>query len=72
MSGSSVRVLIALLATVVCSFVFSLVQYYEYGVVSFTISDSVYGAVFFWLTGLHGLHVLVGSVYLVSFFVRLS
>jgi len=36
----------------------------EYIEAPFTIGDSVYGSTFFMTTGLHGLHVLVGTAFL--------
>jgi len=42
-------------------------QAYEYTSSMFAINDSVYGAVFFSLTGLHGLHVFVGVMFLLTF-----
>lgn len=39
-------------------------QAYEYITSLFTISDSVYGSVFFSLTGLHGIHVFIGALML--------
>lgn len=40
------------------------IQYVEYSTSQFTISDSVFGSVFFALTGLHGLHVKAAIVLL--------
>merc|ERR1711887_145030 len=54
----------ALLLTLLLSSVFLLTQSLEYKLSSFTISDSVYGSIFFLATGFHGLHVLIGSVFL--------
>lgn len=34
-------------------------------------SDSVYGTVFFSSTGLHGLHVIVGTLFILVGFIRL-
>nr|QQV69635.1 cytochrome c oxidase subunit III [Artemia franciscana] len=53
-----------LLATVLLGIYFSLLQGLEYVEASFTIADSIYGSTFFLATGFHGLHVLVGTVFL--------
>nr|AIW06295.1 cytochrome c oxidase subunit III [Curculionidae sp. MT-2014] len=57
--------------TVLLGFYFTLLQAYEYLEAPFTISDSVYGSTFFMTTGLHGLHVIVGSTFLFVCFMRL-
>lgn len=44
---------------------FTILQYIEYSQAEFNISDSTYGNIFFMATGFHGLHVLVGSLYLI-------
>lgn len=54
--------------TIVRGFVFLTLQAYEYISGLFTIADSVYGAVFYTLTGLHGLHVFVGVLMLMGAF----
>lgn len=43
---------------------------FEYYNASFRISDSVYGSVFFVATGFHGLHVIIGSVFLIVIWIR--
>ncbi len=41
------------------------IQFYEYRqVLEFNITESVYGSIFYFLTGFHGLHVLVGFIFL--------
>jgi len=40
-------------------------QLFEYKHRRFSISDSVYGSVFFVATGFHGLHVLIGTIFLI-------
>nr|AML25619.1 cytochrome c oxidase subunit III [Staphylinidae sp. BMNH 1274669] len=56
--------------TVLLGFYFSLLQGYEYMEASFTISDAIYGASFFMATGFHGLHVLIGSTFLLVCLLR--
>lgn len=53
-----------LLDTVVKGFIFLIYQAYEYTSCMFSINDSAYGAVFFSLTGLHGIHVFLGVMFL--------
>src|ERR1700755_2600370 len=45
--------------TLVLAIAFTLLQYYEYSEAGFTMSDGVYGSVFFASTGLHGFHVII-------------
>ena len=56
--------LIGLAVTVILGGLFSLLQYTEYRGASYTIADSVYGSAFYITTGAHGLHVLIGSIFL--------
>lgn len=51
--------------TVILGIYFSILQYYEYLQAPFSISDSIYGSSFFIATGFHGLHVLIGSSFLI-------
>jgi cytochrome c oxidase subunit 3 len=55
----------ALIATIVFAAFFTCLQAYEYTVAPFNISDSVYGSVFYMTTGLHGSHVLIGTIFLI-------
>jgi cytochrome c oxidase subunit 3 len=50
--------------------IFLVIQYVEYSNTEFTISDSVFGSVFFALTGLHGLHVMAAILLLTVSMVR--
>nr|YP_009441934.1 cytochrome c oxidase subunit III [Pityophthorus pubescens]AOY40155.1 cytochrome c oxidase subunit 3 [Pityophthorus pubescens] len=61
----------SLTMTVSLGFYFSILQGFEYVEAPFTIADSVYGTTFFMTTGLHGLHVLVGSTFLLVCLIRL-
>jgi len=51
---------------------FGVLQLVEYHSASFCISDSVYGSCFYIATGLHGLHVLFGSLFLLVSALRLN
>nr|YP_009529035.1 cytochrome c oxidase subunit III [Appias remedios]YP_010852826.1 cytochrome c oxidase subunit III [Appias lalage]AXU98829.1 cytochrome c oxidase subunit 3 [Appias remedios]WGL40245.1 cytochrome c oxidase subunit III [Appias lalage] len=61
----------SLLLTIILGFYFSMLQAYEYYEAPFTISDSVYGSTFFMATGFHGLHVIIGTIFLLTCFIRL-
>jgi cytochrome c oxidase subunit 3 len=50
--------------TVLLALIFTLFQGIEYNVSSFTISDGVFGTCFFFGTGFHGLHVIIGTIFL--------
>nr|BAW88931.1 cytochrome c oxidase subunit III [Danionella dracula] len=57
--------------TVVLGVYFTILQMLEYLEASFTMSDSVYGSSFFMATGFHGLHVMIGTTFLMTCFTRL-
>lgn len=62
-----------LLYTVLFGIVFLACQIFEYNVALFTIQDSVYGSVFYMLTGLHGFHVYIGMTALFGcYFTRIT
>nr|YP_010879017.1 cytochrome c oxidase subunit III [Batracomorphus nigromarginattus]WHE42669.1 cytochrome c oxidase subunit 3 [Batracomorphus nigromarginattus] len=51
---------------------FSIIQLYEYMECSFSISDSVFGSTFFLMTGFHGIHVIIGTMFLIVSTIRLK
>ena len=61
---------ISLLITIILGIYFSILQGYEYIEASFSISDSVYGSTFFVATGFHGIHVLIGTIFLLICLIR--
>jgi cytochrome c oxidase subunit 3 len=52
------------LYTVLLALIFTVFQGIEYNVSSFTISDGVFGSCFFFATGFHGFHVIIGTIFL--------
>lgn len=59
-----------LLITVLLGVYFTILQGYEYVEAPFTIADSVYGCTFFVATGFHGLHVIIGTTFLLICLLR--
>ncbi len=50
--------------------VFTVVQAIEYSEAGFAFSGHMYGATFFMATGLHGFHVLIGTIFLLVCLIR--
>nr|WIL79957.1 cytochrome c oxidase subunit III [Tenerus hilleri] len=59
-----------LLLTVILGIYFTMLQAYEYYEASFSISDAIYGSSFFMATGFHGLHVIIGTSFLLVCLIR--
>lgn len=58
--------------TVFLGLIFTVFQVIEYYYSSFSIADSVYGSLFFIITGFHGLHVIIGSLFLIVCLYRIE
>jgi heme/copper-type cytochrome/quinol oxidase subunit 3 len=71
MEGDRKNAIISLGITVFLGVYFSTLQAHEYQEAPFTIADRIYGTTFFVATGFHGLHVLIGSIFLGVCFFRL-
>lgn len=56
--------------TVLLGILFTLMQAYEYHHAPFGIKDGVYGANFYLATGFHGLHVIIGTIFLAICYFR--
>jgi len=69
-NGNRKNTLIGLELTVLFAVLFTFLQYLEYANSTFSISDSVFGSAFFCSTGLHGIHVIVGTIFIVVQLVR--
>nr|QKQ14767.1 cytochrome c oxidase subunit III [Coccidophilus cariba] len=62
----------SLFITMILGIYFTILQGIEYIEAPFCIADSIYGSSFFMATGFHGLHVIIGTIFLSICFFRLS
>lgn len=53
-----------LMATIALGLSFTAIQAWEYAHAPFAFKGSIYGSTFFMATGFHGLHVIIGSIFL--------
>nr|UPL65317.1 cytochrome c oxidase subunit III [Opistholeptus burmanus] len=60
----------ALSMTILLGAYFTILQGYEYMQAKFCISDSIYGSSFFMTTGFHGIHVIIGTTFLMVCLMR--
>nr|AQT38552.1 cytochrome c oxidase subunit 3 [Echyridella menziesii] len=71
LAGDRKEGLMGLFVTLVLGVYFLGLQAVEYMECSFSFADSVFGSLFYLMTGFHGLHVLVGVLFLSVCFCRL-
>nr|AII02264.1 cytochrome c oxidase subunit III [Rhodoneura mellea] len=70
MENNSSQASQSLFITILLGIYFTFIQAYEYMEAPFTIADSVYGSTFFMATGFHGLHVMIGTIFLLICLLR--
>jgi len=63
--------LISLIITCLLGLYFTTLQIIEYIQAEFNISDSTFGSTFFLATGFHGLHVILGTTFLITSMLRI-
>ena len=68
--GARGRAINGFLTTLALAFFFLIVQHYEFRNAPFSINDSVYGSIFFFITGFHGIHVIIGTLLIFIMFLR--
>jgi heme/copper-type cytochrome/quinol oxidase subunit 3 len=61
-TGLQIKSLEGIGQNIACGFLFIVLQFKEYIFAYFTISDTFYGSIFYFTTGLHGFHVFFGSI----------
>lgn len=64
LKGNFSKVTQALIVTVILGLIFSCVQIVEYSHAAFNLKDGIYPSNFFMATGFHGVHVLIGTIFL--------
>lgn len=57
--------------TIILSLYFLILQGLEYKQANFTFSDSIFGSSFYIATGFHGLHVIIGTIFLIINLLRI-
>lgn len=57
--------------TLILGTIFVYLQYIEYSYSLFSITDSIYGTLFYSLTGFHGVHVIMGLIFIIIAYRRL-
>nr|QKZ95161.1 cytochrome c oxidase subunit III [Habrobracon hebetor] len=60
----------SILITMLLGIMFIFFQYMEYKESYFSIADSIYGSVFFLMTGFHGFHVIMGIIFIFISMIR--
>jgi heme/copper-type cytochrome/quinol oxidase subunit 3 len=62
---------LGLFFTILLAIQFTFYQIDEYIGSYFALSDGVYGTTFYMATGLHGLHVIIGTIFLIICAIRM-
>lgn len=70
-AGNRKGVIYGIIATIIFAVLFTVLQGIEYYTAPFTITDGAYGSTFFFATGFHGLHVIIGTLFILSAFFRI-
>jgi cytochrome c oxidase subunit 3 len=56
--------IIGIFLTIILAIIFTTLQGIEYDVAGFSIPDGAYGSCFYFSTGTHGIHVIVGTIFI--------
>jgi cytochrome c oxidase subunit 3 len=62
--GNRSGALVGTAFTILLAVIFTACQGIEYSVSTFTISDGTFGSCFYFGTGFHGLHVMIGTAFI--------
>jgi len=70
-AGNRKSAIDGVILTIILAVIFTALQYFEYSEAGFTISDGVYGSAFYASTGLHGFHVIIGTIFIAVALMRI-
>jgi cytochrome c oxidase subunit 3 len=70
-AGNRKSTIDGVILTILLALIFTALQYFEYSEAGFTMSDGVYGSAFYASTGLHGFHVIIGTIFIGVSLVRI-
>ena len=68
--GDRIGVVLGFFVTLFLGFMFLVIQFEEYRQRYFSLSSTIYGSIFFILTGFHGGHVIIGLCFIYFCFIR--
>nr|ANE20367.1 cytochrome c oxidase subunit III [Aphis glycines]AOR53750.1 cytochrome c oxidase subunit III [Aphis craccivora] len=71
LNNSKKKTIIFMNLTIILSMYFLILQALEYNQATFTFSDSIFGSSFYMATGFHGLHVIIGTIFLMINLLRM-
>lgn len=69
--GNRKETINGLIFTIILAMIFTGLQGFEYYTAPFTISDGAFGSTFYFATGFHGLHVIIGTLFIATMFWRI-
>ncbi len=70
LEGNRKGLIAGLSLTVILGMLFTACQVFEYGHANFSFGGHIYGSAFFMATGFHGMHVLIGTIFLAVCLIR--
>ena len=70
--GDRTAALIGTFLTVILAIVFTYLQFFEYSTAGFNMSDGAFGTCFYFSTGGHGAHVIIGTIFIAVGLIRLT
>lgn len=70
-AGKRKETILSVYLTIILALIFTMLQAFEYMDSNFSMSDSVFGSSFYASTGLHGMHVIIGTIFIIVSFFRI-
>jgi len=70
-AGNRKAAIDGVILTIILAVIFTALQYFEYSEAGFTMADGVFGSAFYASTGLHGFHVIIGTIFIAVALMRI-